>query len=251
MPEPLSVAVITLNAGRQLDACLQSVAFADEILVVDSGSTDATLEIAQRRGARVLRQDWLGYGGQKRFAVNQAKHRWVLSIDADERVSDALRESIQNELEAPRFQAYQMPRRNRFLGRWLRHGEGYPDFSLRLFNREHANWSDDPVHEKVVADTTVGRLKGDLLHESESGVADYIAKQNRYTTLQAEALHARGKRAGVLRLLLSPFFRFIKFYFLRLGFLDGLPGLIHILIGCQNSFYKYAKLLELGRNKTG
>ena len=251
MPEPLSVAVITLNAGRQLDACLQSVAFADEILVVDSGSTDATLEIAQRRGARVLRQDWLGYGGQKRFAANQAKHRWVLSIDADERVSDALRESIQNELKAPRFQAYQMPRRNRFLGRWLRHGEGYPDFSLRLFNREHANWSDDPVHEKVVAGTAVGRLKGDLLHESESGIADYIAKQNRYTTLQAEALHARGKRAGVLRLVFSPLFRFIKFYFLRLGFLDGLPGLIHILIGCQNSFYKYAKLLELERNKTG
>ena len=144
-----------------------------------------------------------------------------------------------------------MPRRNRFLGRWLRHGEGYPDLSLRLFNREHANWSDDPVHEKVVAGTAVGRLKGDLLHESESGIADYIAKQNRYTTLQAEALHARGKRAGVLRLVFSPLFRFIKFYFLRLGFLDGLPGLIHILIGCQNSFYKYAKLLELERNKTG
>jgi glycosyltransferase involved in cell wall biosynthesis len=245
MSEPLSVVVITLNAARELEACLQSVAWADETVVVDSGSSDETLAIARRFGARTVHQEWRGYGPQKRFAASQAQHPWVLSLDADERVSEQLRDSIRRELAGPRFRAYQFPRRNRFMGRWLRHGEGYPDWSVRLFHRDHANWSDDAIHEKVVAPAPVGRLSGDLLHESEQGIADYLAKQNRYTTLQAQALHARGKRVGLLKLVVSPLARFIKFYFLRLGFLDGVPGLVHIAIGCFNSFVKYAKLREL------
>jgi glycosyltransferase involved in cell wall biosynthesis len=246
MSELLSVVVITRNAADQLPACLESVRFADDIVVVDSGSDDATVEIAKRHGARVVHQDWLGYGKQKQFAVAQARHRWVLCLDADERVSDELHRSMQNELTAPRWQAYRMARCNRFMGRWLKHGEGYPDWSLRLFNREHANWSDDAIHEKVVTQTTIGTLTGDLLHESsEAGIADYLTKQNRYTTLQAQALYARGKRVGSVRMLLSPVFRFIKFYLLRLGFLDGVAGLVHISIGCFNTYTKYAKLMEL------
>lgn len=245
MTEPLSAVIITRDAASQIKACLDSVSFADEVVVVDSGSTDDTTGIAERCGARVIRQEWLGYGAQKRFAAGQARNNWVLSLDADERVSAELRESIGHELASPRFSAYQFPRRNRFMGRWLRHGEGYPDWSLRLFDRRQANWSDDAIHEKVVSSGPVGRLRGDLLHESEHGIADYLAKQNRYTTLQAEQLYARGKRAGVGKLVLSPLFRFIKFYFLRLGFLDGVPGLTHIVIGCLNSFAKYAKLREL------
>ncbi|MEK7207290.1 MAG: glycosyltransferase family 2 protein [Pseudomonadota bacterium] len=244
---PFSAVIITLNAEARIEACLKSVAFANEILVVDSGSTDATMELARRHGARVIQQGWLGYGQQKQFAASRAGHDWVLALDADERVSPELRESILEALKAPRFMAYRMPRRNRFMGRWLKHGEGYPDLSLRLFHRAHANWSDDPIHEKVVARTNVGALRGDLLHESENGIADYLAKQNRYTTLQAEALYRNGKRARLSRLLLSPLLRFIKFYFLRLGLLDGLPGLVHIAIGCFNSFLKYAKLAELAR----
>lgn len=247
MREPLSVAIITRNASRQLDACLTSVAFATDIVVIDSGSTDDTREIAHRHGARVLTHEWLGYGPQKRFAASQTKHRWVLALDADEQVSEELRAAILTELAAPRYGAYEMPRRNRFMGHWLKHGEGYPDWSLRLFDREQANWSTDSIHEKVVASGPVGRLSGDLLHESEDGIADYLAKQNRYTSLQAEQLHTRGKRAGVATLVLSPLFRFIKFYFLRRGFLDGIPGLVHITIGCFNSFLKYAKLRELVR----
>lgn len=243
----LSAVLITRNAEAVLPACLQSLTFADEIVIVDSGSTDATLNITRRFNAKVVQQDWLGFGKQKQFAVAQASHDWVLCVDTDERVSDALRTNILKELEAPRFHAYDMPRCNRFLGRWLRHGEGYPDFSLRLFDRRHANWSDDAIHEKVVTASPVGRLAGDLLHESEQGLADYLAKQDRYTTLQAEQLHAHGKRAGVARMLLSPLLRFVKFYFLRLGFLDGIPGLRHILIGCHNSFAKYAKLRALQR----
>ena len=247
MPLALSAVVIARNAEAVLPACLESLAFADEIVLVDSGSTDATLDIARRFNAKIVHQDWLGYGKQKQFAVARAAHDWVLCVDTDERVSDTLRASIQCELQAPRFHAYEMPRCNRFLGRWLKHGEGYPDWSLRLFDRRHANWSADAIHEKVLADGPVGRLAGDLLHESEQGLADYLAKQNRYTTLQAEALRARGKQASVTRMLLSPPLRFIKFYLMRLGFLDGVPGLMHILIGCRNSFAKYAKLRALHR----
>jgi glycosyltransferase involved in cell wall biosynthesis len=246
---PLSVVIIALDAASQIEACLKSAAFADEIVVVDSGSRDDTRGIALKYGARVLHQDWLGFGRQKRFAVEQASHDWVLCLDADERVSDPLRASIVEALQAPRFRAYRMPRCNLFMGRWLRHGEGYPDWSLRLFNRRSANWSEDEVHEKVLTTSPVGSLPGDLLHQSQESLTAYLEKQNRYTSLQAEELCRRGKQASVGRLLASPLLRFVKFYFLRLGFLDGVPGLAHISIGCFNSFVKYAKLHEL--NKKG
>jgi hypothetical protein len=171
----------------------------------------------------------------------------VLCLDADERLSDTLRESILDELKAPRGLVYAMPRCNRFLGRWLRHGEGYPDWSVRLFHRAHARWSDDAVHEKIVTGQPVVRLHGDLLHDSAETLEKYLDKQNRYTTLQAELLRSAGRRASVAQLLLSPALRFVKFYLVRLGFLDGVPGLVHIAIGCMNTFNKYAKLKALER----
>ena len=246
--EPFSAVIITLNAANALAACLQSVAFADEVLVVDCGSTDATLALAQQYGARVLHQDWLGYGAQKQFAIRQAKHDWVLCLDADERVSAPLHTAIEAALIAPKASGFEMPRCNRFMGRWLRHGEGYPDWSLRLFQRSHGRWSDDPVHEKVILNGTSARLHGDLMHESAEDLALYLDKQNRYTTLQAEALWRRGKRASVAQMVVSPVLRFVKFYVLRLGFLDGVAGLVHIVIGCHNSFMKYAKLRASGRD---
>ena len=245
VPEPLSVVIITRNAANQLAGCLQSAAFADETLVVDSGSGDGTVELAAEHGARVLHQDWLGFGPQKQFAVGAARHDWVLCLDADERVSDELRQSIRAALAAPEAHAYAMARCNRFMGRWLRHGEGYPDWSLRLFDRRRARWSADAVHEKVIADAPAARLAGDLMHDSAETLAAYLDKQNSYTSMQAEALFKAGKRAGAAQLLLSPALRFIKFYFLRLGFLDGIPGLVHIVIGCSNSFHKYAKVMAL------
>jgi glycosyltransferase involved in cell wall biosynthesis len=243
----LSAVIITRNAASQLEDCLRSVRFADEIVVVDSGSNDGTVELAGRNGARVLHKEWLGFGPQKQFAVGAAAHDWVLCVDADERVSEALRGEIVAELKAPRGFVYAMPRCNRFLGRWLRHGEGYPDWSARLFHRARARWSDDPVHESVVTDAPVLRLGGDLLHESAETLEKYLDKQNRYTSLQAENLRAAGTRASASRLLLSPLLRFFKFYVLRLGFLDGVPGLVHVAIGCMNSFNKYAKLIALER----
>lgn len=250
--QPLSVAIITLNAASQLEACLQSARFADEIVVVDSGSTDGTQALAERHGARVIQQDWLGFGPQKQFAVEAARHDWVLSLDADERVTPALQMAIESALEigqnsastAAAPHAYRFPRCNRFLGRYLKHGEGYPDWSLRLFNRRHARWSDDAVHEKVVSDGTIGTLAGDLLHDSAESLSSYLTKQNRYTSLAADMALAAGKRSSVGRVALSPLVRFIKFYFVRQGFRDGLPGFVHIAIGCFNSMIKYAKMLE-------
>ena len=247
--QPLSAVLITLNAVTQLADCLRSLAFCDEIVVVDSGSTDGTVELAQGLGARVIPLAWRGFGPQKQFAVEQASHDWVLCVDADERISDALRASIETALAAPSCHAYRFPRCNRFMGRYLRHGEGYPDWSLRLFDRRHARWSDDTVHEKVIAEGEVGRIKGDLLHDSAETLDGYLAKQKRYTTLAAQAAIANGKRASYAHVLLSPLLRFFKFYFFRLGFLDGLPGLVHILIGCGNSFAKYAKMLGFRADK--
>ena len=244
---PLSVVLIAQNAAHQLDACLSSASFADELVLVDSGSTDATRQVAQKHGARVVAKDWLGFGRQKQFAVEQARHDWVLCLDADERVSPELRASIERALAAPVAPVYRMARCNRFLGRWLRHGEGYPDWSPRLFERHNARWSDDPVHEKVLYAVTPGTLEGDLLHESAEDLGRYLDKQNRYTTLAAEQLFERGRNAGAFALLASPAVRFLKFYVLRLGFLDGLAGLVHIGIGCMNSYLKYAKLIELRR----
>lgn len=242
--QPLSVAIITLNAAAQLEACLQSARFADEIVVVDSGSTDGTQALAERHGARVIEQDWLGFGPQKQFAVEAAQHDWVLCLDADERVTPELQAAIEAALTEPAASAFRFPRCNRFLGRYLKHGEGYPDWSLRLFDRRLARWSDDAVHEKVITDGTVGELRGDLLHESAESLASYLSKQNRYTTLAAEMALAAGKRASFGRIALSPLIRFVKFYVVRQGFRDGLPGLIHIVIGCFNSFLKYSKMLE-------
>ncbi len=217
--------------------------------MVDSGSNDGTAELATERGARVIHKEWLGFGRQKQFAVEAARHNWVLCLDADERVSEPLRASILASLADPAAQAYAMARCNRFMGRWLRHGEGYPDWSLRLFDRRHARWSDDLVHENVVTTAPVARLNGDLLHDSAEFLDAYLEKQNRYTSMQAEALFKAGARASAVQLLLAPALRFTKFYFLRLGFMDGAAGLVHIAIGCCNSFHKYAKLMALQRRK--
>ena len=242
--QPLSVAIITLNAATQLEACLQSARFGDEIVVVDSGSSDGTQALAQRHGARVVHQDWLGFGPQKQFAVDAASHDWVLCLDADERVTPELQAAIENALKDPSTAAFRFARCNRFLGRYLRHGEGYPDWSLRLFDRRQARWSDDAVHEKVITQGRIGELPGDLLHDSAESLASYLTKQNRYTTLAADMAFATCKRASLGRIAFSPLLRFIKFYFIRQGFRDGLPGLIHIVIGCCNSFMKYSKIFE-------
>ena len=242
---PLTVAVITLDAASRLGACLASASFADELLVVDSGSRDGTLEVARRHGARVESREWLGFGPQKQHAVTLARNDWVLCLDADERVTERLAASIRAAMAERRYHAYRLARRNRFLGRWLAHGEGYPDWSLRLFHRAHAGWSSDEVHEAVLTTAQVGRLDGDLLHESVENIATYLAKHNRFSTAHAGMLYSQGTRTSPARIALSPVIRFVKYYFFRLGFLDGLEGMAHCLIGAWYSFVKHLKLYEL------
>ena len=200
----------------------------------------------------MVQKEWLGFGRQKQFAVEQAKHDWVLCLDADERVSPELaREHPAQALAAPVSPVYRMPRRNRFLGRWLSHGEGYPDWSPRLFNRLNARWSDDLVHEKVLFAVTPGTLAG--------RPDARLLRRPRRLPRPAEPLHharrapglrARPQRRACCTCCFSPVVRFFKFYVLRLGFLDGVPGLLHISIGCMNSYMKYAKLIELRKAET-
>ena len=245
--KPLSVVIISKNEASVITACLDSVAgLADEVVVLDSGSTDGTCDVCSARGARVIETDWLGFGPQKNRAVLAAANDWVLCLDADERVSPELLNSIKTTLVDPKYSAYRCARRNRFLGRYLRHGEGYPDWSLRLFDRRVAHWSPDAVHEKVICEAPVGELAGDLLHDSAETLESYLAKQNRYTSLAAESDVGR-REVSAARLVLSPLVRFVKFYFLHGGFRDGVPGLVHIAIGCFNSFIKYAKIRERQR----
>jgi len=252
-PLPLSLVIIARDAAHELSDCLASAAFAADAVVVESGSSDDTAAVAARCGARVIEHAWEGFGPQKNFAVGQASHDWVLCLDADERVTPELAAAIAALFAAgpPAAAAYSIARRNRFLGRWLAHGEGYPDWNIRLFDRRRARWSDDLVHEKVVADGTAARVDGDLLHASAESIDAYIAKQNRYTTVQAEQMHARGERASAGQLVFSPVARFLRFYVFRLGFLDGLAGFAHIAIGAFASFLKYAKLRALQQTGQG
>lgn len=243
--ERLTVTIIAKNEVSKIGACLASVTdVADEVVVVDSGSTDGTADLCRRTGARVIVTDWPGFGVQKQRATDAASSDWVLCLDADERLSPELARSILDALQSPKHNAYRFARTNRFMGRYLKHGEGYPDWSLRLFNRKYARWSDDAVHERVIAKGPVGTLVGDLLHDTAETLERYLDKQNRYTSIAAASALSGGRRVSAVQLILSPGLRFVKFYVLRKGFLDGVPGLVHILIGCFNSFVKYAKIRE-------
>lgn len=248
---PLTLVVITRDAASEIAACLASFPLAREMLVVDSGSRDDTVEIARAAGARVLERAWHGFGPQKQLAVDAATTEWVLCLDADERATPELCASIERLFAsgAPDAAAYALPRRNRFLGRWLAHGEGYPDWIVRLFDRRRARWSGDVVHEHVLVDGAVARLSGDLLHASAESIEAYVAKQNRYTTLQAQALYERGERAGLARIALAPLARFVRFYVLKGGALDGAAGFAHVAIGAFASFLKYVKLRALQARK--
>ncbi|MBF0448781.1 MAG: glycosyltransferase family 2 protein, partial [Magnetococcales bacterium] len=187
---PISVAIITLNEQNSLADCLASAAFAQDIVVVDSGSTDTTVELAESMGARVFHQPWLGYGAQKNVAVDQARFDWVLCLDADERVDSRLSRNIRQVMthRNHRYVGYRMARRNFFLGRGLKHGFGYPDYKLRLMHRKQGRWTNSDVHEYIEVDGPVGLLDGDLLHYSGESLQQYLEKHNRYTTLQANSL---------------------------------------------------------------
>ena len=215
--------------------------------MVDSHSTDRTRELAAEAGARVIERDWPGFGPQKRFAVEAASHDWVLCLDADERLSEQLQAEIRTLRAAgfPDRPGWEMPRCSEYLGRWIRRGTWYPDRQLRLFDRRRGNWNERPIHERVELDGPPGRLQGDLLHVPYRDLGDHLTTIARYTAAMARDLHARGRRVRLSDLLLRPPVRFLRFYVLRLGFLEGWRGLILAILAAYYVFLKYAQLYAL------
>jgi glycosyltransferase involved in cell wall biosynthesis len=240
----LSACIIAGNEEDRIGACLDSVAWCDEILVVDSHSRDRTREIAAARGARVIERDWPGYRAQKEFAVRAARCDWVLCLDADERVSPALAREIER-LRAEGFAGaagFRMPRLSEYLGRRIRAGSWYPDLQLRLFDRRRGRWAGRDVHERVVLLGPCGRLCGELLHHPYRDLDDHLRRIRRYAGLAAEALRAEGRRAGPLDLALRPPWRFLRFYLLAGGWRAGWRGLLLASLGAHYVRLKYAEL---------
>lgn len=245
----LSVTVIAKNEEDNIERCLRAVPFADEIVVLDSGSTDRTVEIARQCGARVEITDWPGHVRQKQRAVDAATHDWILALDADEVVSPALADSIRAALADPSpADAYELTRKVFYLGRWIEHCGWYPEWKIRLFDRRKARWGGYDPHDTVECSGRVARLAGDLLHYSYHDVTHHLTRINEYTTIMARELHARGRRSGVVAMLARPMFAFWKKYVFQLGVLDGVPGLVVCVLAAYYVFLKYLKLWELGRS---
>jgi glycosyltransferase involved in cell wall biosynthesis len=241
----LSVAVVVLNEEERLRACLESVVWADEIVVVDAGSGDKTVAIAREFTDRVLFRPWDGYVAQKNFALDQCHGDWLLSIDADERVSDALRDEIQATVRGGAREAgFQVPRRNVFQGRWVRHGGLYPDWQLRLFRRGRGAFTERAVHESVKVEGATGRLRAPLVHESYRSIGDAVARLNRYSDLAAAELARAGRGGSLVDLLGRPVWRFLSMYVFRAGFLDGWRGLVLAGLHAHYVFLRAAKVRE-------
>jgi len=252
----LSACVITRDEEDRIGACLEALAWCDEIVVVDSHSSDRTRDIAAAAGARVIERDWPGYAAQKEFAIRAARHDWVFSVDADERPSPALRGEIEDLRRAgfPGAEGWDMPRLSFYLGRWIRHGTWYPNRCLRLFDRRRGHFQDHrlyAVHERVDVDGVVGRLRGDLLHHPYRDLGDQLRTIDRYTTLMAEGLHRSGRRTSLAEVVLRPWADFLTFYVVRRGFLDGWQGLLLAQLSAHSVRVKYAKLLALQRGDQG
>lgn len=247
----LTVITLTLNEERNIAACLASVRWADELLVVDSGSTDRTVEIARGFTQNVLTIPWNGYGAAKNTAAARAKGEWILLLDADERLTPELAQEIREILQqgASPFDGYYIARRAYFLGRWIQHSGWYPSPVLRLYRNGKGSFTEDRVHEKLQISGNVSRTQHDILHYTDPDLEHYLGKFNRYTSLASGDLEERGRRAGLPDLLIRPTFMFFKMYLLRLGFLDGIEGFILAILSSTYVFTKYAKLWERQRGK--
>jgi glycosyltransferase involved in cell wall biosynthesis len=243
---PVTATVITFNEAANIEAALASLSWADEIIVVDSQSTDRTTEIARKFTDKVIVRPWPGYIAQKNFAAEQASHDWIFSLDADERVTPELASEIMTVVaNGPRAAGYRVPRVTFHLGRWMRTTDWYPDYQLRLYDRRRARWSGKYVHESVKADGTVGDLRAELQHFAYRDLAHHLQTMDRYTTLAAKQMFEEGRRAGLVDLLIHPPAAFFRNYVLRGGFRDGVPGLIVSAMNARYVGLKFAKLWEL------
>lgn len=246
----LSVIIITKNEGRNIRACLESVTWANEIIVVDSGSQDDTVAICREFTPHVYAHDWPGFGAQKNRALNYASKNWVLSLDADERVSPELRRDIESVLsEANAVNAYSIPRLSGYCGRFMRHSGWYPDHVLRLFRRKNAHFSDDLVHERLLVEGSKKQLKGLLLHYAFENMEEVLHKVNQYSSAGALMMQQRGRQATLSGAVLRGFWSFMRTYVLRAGFLDGREGFMLAVSNAEGTYYRYLKLMLLNRKK--
>lgn len=246
----LSVIIITKNEAHNIQDCLESVAWADEIIVVDSGSSDGTQAICGTYPhCRLIETDWPGFGPQKNRALQAATHEWVLSIDADERVSAALRNELEHAMQLDSFNGFYLPRKSQYCGRFMNHSGWYPDFVLRLFKRQQAQFSNDEVHEQVIVQGPHKYLNEPLQHYSFANLEQVLHKMNQYSTLGAEQLYKRGKQATITKAVGKGLWAFIRTYILRKGFLDGQEGLMLAISNAEGTYYKYAKLSLLCQQK--
>lgn len=247
----ISATIITLNEEENIAEAIRSLTFADEIVVVDSESADRTIDVARDLGTRVVIQKWLGYAAQKNFAAQQASHDWIFNLDADERVTPELAQEIERlkQQNASNVAAFEMPRRVFYLGKWIKHSGWYPDYKIRLYNRSQAQWQGDYVHESVKTIGKVAKLHGDLLHYTVRNSSEHHLRIDRYTMLAAEEAFTKGKKLSLLSILLSPFATFIKTYFFKLGFLDGIQGIAISFFAAHYVFLKNLKLWEKRRRE--
>lgn len=241
-PPTVSAVVICGNEEDRIEECLKSVLWADEIVVVDSMSTDRTPEIARRYATRFFQRPWAGYVAQKNFALEQATGDWVFSLDADERCTPELRDRIREKLERAGVAGFFVRRHVFYLGRWINHGGWYPDWKLRLARRDKARWEGQDPHDRLVVDGDTDRIPADIVHLTYRNFADHLRTIQRFSDVAAEEWHKAGKRFSLLRLLFHPPAKFLECYVWKLGFLDGLPGLI---IAAASAFYVFCKHVKL------
>lgn len=241
----LSAAIITKNEEDKIADCIDSLSFADEIVVVDSGSTDRTVELARARGARVVHNDWPGHVGQKNFALDQTTGDWTISLDADERVSKRLRDEILVTLENPKADGYAIPRLVYYINRWIRHCGWYPARKVRLIRKGSGRWGGENPHDRLLVDGRVDALRGDIYHLSFDDVSEHLRTINSFTDIAANERAAKNETAGYLSMTLRPVGTFLKMYFIKLGFLDGIPGLIISALSAYHVFCKYVKIREI------
>ncbi|MFT3825966.1 MAG: glycosyltransferase family 2 protein [Chitinophagaceae bacterium] len=250
--DPITAVVITYNEARNIQRCIASLkAVADEIIIVDSCSTDDTVEICKKEGVTVIQQEWIGFGPQKNLGNNMAAYDYILSLDADEELDDKLIQSILIAKKQGLKGAYMIHRLNYYYGKFIHHGDEYPDKKIRLFNHKETSWNNELVHEtlNLAPDTPVTVLPGKLLHYTYYRIAEHINKANKYTTLAADNMYKNGRRPSVFKIVVNPFFAFFRSYFLKLGFLDGVHGFILAVQNAHGTFLKYIKLWEICRTK--
>lgn len=248
MPK-LSAIIITKNEAQNISDCLDSLRFCDERIVVDAGSSDDTIRLAESKGARVVSHEWTGFGPQKNFALSLAQGDWVLSVDADERVTPALVDEIKTAIAEGRADGFEMPRRSAFCGRQMRHSGWYPDYVLRLFRRGRARFSNDAVHERVICDGIIARISEPLIHNPVTKLEDALSRMDRYSSIGAAMLAASGRRVSFSSGIFHGIWTFLRTYILRLGFLDGREGFLLAVANAEGTYYRYMKAWLAGRTR--